>query len=113
MKVKCISAIDSPLQAGGIYTVDCESDHKYHLKGFEKFFDGGFDKSRFVVEEKAIEEVIWYGYHITGNKYLAIAINIEDPQDCHYFTIDPDVNNNAFIRAQGWAYPGAGSPEWL
>lgn len=43
-------------------------------------------------------------YLIVGNQKVAIAININDPEDSHYFTIDPEVNNNAFIRACGWAY---------
>jgi len=45
-------------------------------------------------------------YEIRGNQHIAIAINVNDPKDAHYFTIDPEVNNDAFIRACGWAYPG-------
>lgn len=43
-------------------------------------------------------------YEIYGNKYVAIAINVLDPKDSHYFTIDPEANNDAFVRACGWAY---------
>ena len=49
---------------------------------------------------------IYHGYYIAGNKYIAIAINIDNPEDVHYFHIDPDVNNNAYVRAKGWAFPG-------
>jgi hypothetical protein len=48
--------------------------------------------------------ITYHGYHIAGNKYFAIAINVNDPSDVNWFDIDPDVNNDAFIRAQGWAY---------
>jgi len=58
-----------------------------------------------------IRTTVWYGYFITGNQYLAIAINLEDEKDVHYFDIDPDVNNDAFVRACGWAYPGEGSED--
>ena len=51
-----------------------------------------------------METITYHGYYIAGNKYLAIAINVNDPTDVHYFDIDPDVNNNAYIRAQGWAF---------
>jgi len=51
------------------------------------------------VRSKRVEE-----YEIRGNKYIAIAINVNDPTDAHYFTIDPEVNNDAFVRATGWAY---------
>ena len=47
---------------------------------------------------------IYYGYHIAGNENIAIAINVDDPYDAHYFTRDPEVNDNAYIRAMGWAY---------
>ena len=53
-----------------------------------------------------IRTTVWYDYFITGNQYLAIAINLKDPKDAHYFDIDPEVNNDAFVRACGWAYPG-------
>ena len=53
-----------------------------------------------------VRQLDWYGYRIIGNEYLAIAVNLKDPKDAHYFTIDPEVNNDAFVRAQGWAYPG-------
>lgn len=42
-------------------------------------------------------------YEIHGNQYVAIAVNSHNPKDSHYFTIDPDTNNNAFIRACAWA----------
>jgi len=45
-------------------------------------------------------------YEIRGNKYVAIAININDAKDSHYFDIDPDVYNNAFNRAIAWAFEG-------
>ncbi len=51
-----------------------------------------------------METITYHGYYIAGNKHLAIAINVNDPTDVHYFDIDPDVNNNAYIRAQGWAF---------
>lgn len=44
------------------------------------------------------------GYEIYGNQFVAIAMNVNDAADPHHFGIDPDVNNNAFIRACGWAY---------
>ena len=47
---------------------------------------------------------VWCGYYISGNRYLAIAINVKNPKDAHHFSIDPDVNNDAFIRACGWAF---------
>jgi len=40
-------------------------------------------------------------YEIAGNQYIAIAINIYYPKDFHYFDIDSDINNDAFIRACG------------
>lgn len=43
-------------------------------------------------------------YEIHGNQYVAIAVNRDDPKDSHYFDIDPEVNNDAFVRACGWAY---------
>ena len=43
-------------------------------------------------------------YEISGNQFIAIAINKTNPKDSHWFEIDPDVNNDAFIRACGWAY---------
>lgn len=51
-----------------------------------------------------MERTIVGDYEICGNKYVAIAINIKKPQDAHYFDIDPEVNNDAFVRACGWAY---------
>jgi hypothetical protein len=43
-------------------------------------------------------------YHIIGNKNYAFALNRTNAKDHHYFTRDPDVNDDAFIRACGWAY---------
>lgn len=43
-------------------------------------------------------------YQITGNKNYAFALNTTNQNDKHYFTRDPDVNDDAFIRACGWAY---------
>jgi hypothetical protein len=43
-------------------------------------------------------------FHVVGNKNYAFALNITDSKDHHYFTRDPDVNDDAFIRACGWAY---------
>lgn len=54
---------------------------------------------------------LYYGYYIVGNEKVAIAINENDPDDSHTFTRDPGVNNNAYIRAMGWAYPGEGDEE--
>lgn len=51
-----------------------------------------------------VQETVVGDYEIRGNQYVAIAINVKNPKDSHYFDIDPDVNNNAFIRACGWAY---------
>jgi hypothetical protein len=48
------------------------------------------------------QNVVGY-YEIHGNQYVAIAVHIKDPSDAHYFTIDPDVNNNAYIRACNFA----------
>lgn len=56
--------------------------------------------------EDILRTQYWHGYLITGNKYVAIAINVNNPKEAHYFTIDPDVNNDAFVRACGWAHPG-------
>ena len=55
-----------------------------------------------------METTLYCGYYIAGNQHMAIAINAEDPTDVHYFTIDPDVNNDAYVRAQGWAYDTGG-----
>jgi hypothetical protein len=52
----------------------------------------------------AVQETVVGDYEIRGNEYVAIAINVNNPKDSHYFDIDPDVNNNAFVRACGWAY---------
>jgi hypothetical protein len=43
-------------------------------------------------------------YVVSGNKHVAIAVNIFNAEDSHYFDIDPEVNNNAFVRACGWAF---------
>jgi hypothetical protein len=51
-----------------------------------------------------VQETVVGDYEIRGNQYVAIAINVKNPNDSHCFDIDPDVNNNAFIRACGWAY---------
>jgi hypothetical protein len=56
------------------------------------------------VSKPVIRECTWWGYRIVGNKYHAIAVDIANHANTHYFTIDPDVNNDAFVRAQGWAY---------
>ena len=52
-----------------------------------------------VVRHERVED-----YEIYGNQHVAIAVNVFNPSDSHYFTIDPEVNNDAFIRACGWAY---------
>lgn len=51
-----------------------------------------------------VQETVVGDYEIRGNQYVAIAINVKNPSDSHLFDIDPDVNNNAFVRACGWAY---------
>ena len=45
------------------------------------------------------------GYRIAGNAYLAIAININDDTDVHYFTISAEIPD-AFNRAIAWSSPG-------
>lgn len=50
-------------------------------------------------------------YAVCGNQHVAIAINVNNPADSHYFTIDPDVNNDAFVRACGWAHEPATLPK--
>lgn len=45
-------------------------------------------------------------WFVVGNEEYAFAINMRDQSDVHYFRRDPDVNNDAFIRACGWCYPG-------
>jgi hypothetical protein len=49
-----------------------------------------------------------HGYHFAGNYHIAIAINIKDPSDAHYFTkVEADgFEQGALTRAIGWAYPG-------
>jgi hypothetical protein len=59
-------------------------------------------KANNVVQEERIGD-----YEIRGNQYVAIAVNVNDAKDSHYFTIDPEVNNDAFVRACGWAYEPA------
>lgn len=53
---------------------------------------------------------IRHGYQFAGNYWVAIAINIKDPKDSHYFTnqtMEVDgIEQGAFTRAIGWAYPG-------
>jgi hypothetical protein len=56
------------------------------------------------LKDSIIQQARVGDYEIRGNQYVAIAVNVNNPKDSHYFDIDPDVNNNAFIRAQGWAY---------
>lgn len=47
------------------------------------------------------------GYHVAGNYYIAIAINVNDPKDAHYFTDDPlNPNKGAFNIAIAWTSPG-------
>ena len=41
---------------------------------------------------------IHHEYHIAGNKYLAIAISVNDPRDARWF-----VNNDAWDSAKAWA----------
>ena len=53
---------------------------------------------------------VCYDYIVTGNDYIAIAVNIDNPKDAHYFTphtkeID-DIEMTAFDRAVGWCFPG-------
>jgi hypothetical protein len=51
-----------------------------------------------------------HGYHFAGNYWVAIAINIKDPSDAHYFTNQTasadGFEQGALTRAIGWAYPG-------
>ncbi len=57
-----------------------------------------------------IETTYVDGYVITGNHYVAIAINMTNPSDAHYFyltdcvEVTKGVHQSAFITAQGWAY---------
>lgn len=48
-----------------------------------------------------IRETIEDGYKIIGDKNYAFAIKDDDK---HYFTRDPMTNDDAFVRACGWAY---------
>lgn len=56
------------------------------------------------IKPPKVRERIWWGYRIIGNQQAAIAIDIVDSTNTQYFDIDPEVNNDAFIRACGWAY---------
>ena len=52
---------------------------------------------------------VCHGYQIAGNYYLAIAISVDDPTDTHCFTnqtMMDGIEQGAFTRAIGWAYPG-------
>ncbi len=55
----------------------------------------------------------WHGWTIVGNEDYAFASSPphhnELPEQIHHFTRDPDVNDDAFIRAMGWAYM---NPPW-
>lgn len=42
------------------------------------------------------------GYHVAGNEYLAIAINVEDPKDAHYFIPVKIGMNNAYDQTIWW-----------
>ena len=46
----------------------------------------------------------YHGYFIVGNEEYAFAVSLTNKKDIHHFHRDPDVNNDAFIRACGWAY---------
>jgi len=58
------------------------------------------------INETSAQILEYWGWLIIGNKHIAIAINLEDETDTHHFERDPEVNNDAFTRALGWAYPG-------
>jgi hypothetical protein len=57
-----------------------------------------------IVRSEPMKMIVYCGFEIAGNADLAIAINVDDPSDCHTFTRDPDCNDNAFKRACGWAF---------
>ncbi len=50
------------------------------------------------------------GYYVAGNDYLAIAINVYDAKDAHYFTPHTvetaSFEMTAFDRAIAWTSPG-------
>lgn len=48
----------------------------------------------------------YHGWYIVGHQDYAFAVNMENNKDIHYFDRDPNVNDDAFIRACGWAFPG-------
>lgn len=62
-----------------------------------------------------MKHITKHGYYISGNEFLAIAINVDNPADAHYFTpqtMEEDgIEQDAFTRAIGWAYPGPGCDE--
>jgi len=43
----------------------------------------------------------YWGWLITGNEEYAFA---SYRNEIHHFTRDPEVNNDAYVRAMGWAY---------
>ncbi len=48
-------------------------------------------------------------YEIAGNDYVAIAINVNNPDDAHYFIYEAPGDHNlssAFDKAVAWASPG-------
>jgi len=57
------------------------------------------------VNQKAVGE-----YMIAGNDFVAIAINMSNPQDAHWFTpgrsVCDDGDVTAWERAEVWASPG-------
>jgi hypothetical protein len=48
------------------------------------------------------------GYHLAGNDFLTLAINMDDPQDAHWFrpSNDPGLELTAWERAIVWTSPG-------
>lgn len=51
------------------------------------------------------------GYSVAGNDFVAIAINLHDPEDAHYFTYVTHEDGNtpdmtAFDCAVTWTSPG-------
>lgn len=91
----CSSSVDFPKEIHPEFRHDV---HALLTEGWRNSHDA-VTPSTEVVQEKRVAD-----YEIRGNQFIAIAINVNDPKDAHYFTIDPDVNNNAFVRACGWAY---------
>jgi hypothetical protein len=55
-----------------------------------------------------LKTTIYHGYHIAGNDHLAIAINVSNPEDVHWFTPQTmekdDIEQDAYTRAKVWAY---------